>query len=112
MVYIICILPYEYYMDMMYILWLCIWIFVFILVWGRLGSLLLRIEPRGLYPWDIFSCPMGVSIIDIKVCTFSIGVNSFMISSIDFRVILCFGAYLLFLPRFYLLRLSGIFLRY
>ena len=72
----------------------------------------LRIEPRGLYPWDIFSCPMGVSIIDIKVCTFSIGVNSFMISSIDFMVILCFGAYLLFLPRFYPLRLSGIFLRY
>ena len=59
---------------------------------GWLGSLLLRIEPRGLYPWDIFSCPpMGVSIIDIKVCTFSIGVNSFMISSIDFMVILCFG---------------------
>ena len=55
---------------------------------------------------------MGVSIIDIKVCTFSIGVNSFMISSIDFMVILCFGAYLLFLLRFYLLRLSGIFLRY
>lgn len=56
-----------------------------------MGSLLLRIEPRGLYPWDIFSCPMGVSILDIRVCTFSIGVNSFMISSIDFRVILCFG---------------------
>lgn len=34
MIYIICILPYEYYMDMMYILWLCIWIFEFILVWG------------------------------------------------------------------------------
>lgn len=102
MVYIICILPYEYSMGMMYILWLCIWIFEFILVWGWLGSLLLGIEPRGLYPWDIFSCPMGVSIIDIKVCTFSI----------DFMVILCFGAYLLFLPRFYLLRLSGIFLRY
>ena len=32
MVYIICILPYEYYMGMMYILWLCI--FEFILVWG------------------------------------------------------------------------------
>lgn len=60
-------------------------------VGGWLGSLLLRIEPRGLYPWDIFSCPMGVSIIDIRVCTFSIGVNSFMISSIDFRVILGFG---------------------
>ena len=109
-IYITCILPYEYYIGI-YIL-MIVWIFVFILVWGWLGSLLLRIEPRGLYPWDIFSCPMGVSIIDIKVCTFSIGVNSFMISSIDFRVILCFGAYLLFLPRFYLLRLSGIFLRY
>lgn len=34
MVYIICILPYEYYMGLMYILWLCIWIFEFILVWG------------------------------------------------------------------------------
>ena len=43
--------------------------------WDWLGSLLLRIEPRGLYPWDIFSCPMGVSIIDIRVCTFSIGVK-------------------------------------
>ena len=38
-----------------------------------------------------FLLPTGVSIIDIKVCTFSIGVDSFMISSIDFRVILCFG---------------------
>jgi hypothetical protein len=36
------------------------------------------------YTLGIFSpAPMGVSIIDIKVCTFSIDVNSFMISSID-----------------------------
>lgn len=39
MVYIICILPYEYYMGMMYILWLCIWIFEFILVGGREGCI-------------------------------------------------------------------------
>lgn len=90
----------------------CLNICIYSCLGGWLGSLLLRIEPRGLYPWDIFSCHMGVSIIDIKVCTFFIDVNSFMISSIDFRVILCFGSYLLFLPRFYLLRLSGIFLRY
>lgn len=112
MVYIICILPYKYYMGMMYILWLCIWIFEFILVWGevRLGSLLLRIEPRGLYPWDIFSCPMGVSIIDIKVCTFSIGVKLLYDFFYWFHGYSLFGgAYLLFLPRFYLLRLSGNF---
>lgn len=41
MVYIICILPYEYSIDMMYILWLCIWIFEFILVWGCIRSLAL-----------------------------------------------------------------------
>lgn len=39
MVYIICILPYEYYMGMMYILWLCIWIFEFILVGGCIRRL-------------------------------------------------------------------------
>lgn len=38
MVYIICILPYEYYMGMIYILWLCIWIFEFILVGGGVGG--------------------------------------------------------------------------
>ena len=38
MIYIICILPYVYYMGMIYILWLCIWIFEFILVWGRGGG--------------------------------------------------------------------------
>ena len=41
MVYIICILPYEYYIGVMYILWLCIWIFEFILVWGCIRSLAL-----------------------------------------------------------------------
>lgn len=41
MVYIICILPYEYSIGMMYILWLCIWIFEFILVWGCIRSLAL-----------------------------------------------------------------------
>lgn len=84
MVYIICIFlnEYRYIRDCLNI---CIY------SWFGEGSLLLGIEPRGLYPWDIFSWPMGVSIIDIKVCTFSIGVNSFMISSIDFRVILWFG---------------------
>lgn len=42
MVYIICILPYEYYIGMMYnILWLCIWIFEFILVGGCIRSLAL-----------------------------------------------------------------------
>lgn len=52
-----------YYMNEYYI-GICLNIYS---CWG-LGSLLLRIEPRGLYPWDIFSCPpMGVSIIDIKV---------------------------------------------
>ena len=41
---------------------------------------------REDYTLGIFSpAPMGVSIIDIKVCTFSIGVDSFMISSIDFQ---------------------------
>lgn len=90
----------------------CLNICIYSCLGGWVGSLLLRIEPRGLYPWDIFSCPWEYLSQDIKVCTFSIGVNSFMISSIDFRVILCFGAYLLFLLRFYLLRLSGIFLRY
>lgn len=81
--------------------------------WLGLGSLLLRIEPRGLYPWDIFSWPpMRVSIIDIKVCTFSIGVNSFMISSMDFMVILGFGGghIFFFYSRFYLLRLRCSFL--
>ena len=53
-IYITCILPYEYYMGICILR--IVWIFVFILVWGWLGSLLLRIEPRGLYPWDIFSC--------------------------------------------------------
>ena len=41
MVYIVCILPYGYSIGMMYILWLCIWIFEFILVWGCIRSLAL-----------------------------------------------------------------------
>ena len=105
----------------MYSLMNIIWVYVY---WGLFEYLYLFLFGGGWvvffqglsqedYTIGIFSpAPMGVSIIDIRVCTFSIGVNSFVISSIDFRVILCFGAYLLFLPRFYLLRLSGIFLRY
>ena len=78
-----------YIYSLMNIIWVyvyikdCLNIYIYSCLGGWLGSLLLRIEPRGLYPWDIFSCLMGVSIIDIKVCTFSIGVNFFMISSID-----------------------------
>lgn len=50
----------------MYSLMNIIWVYVYwglfeylylFLLGGGLGSLLLRIEPRGLYPWDIFSCP-------------------------------------------------------
>lgn len=89
MVYIICILPYKYYMVMMY---------NYGYVYGYLNLFLLG--------------GRGVSIIDIKVCTFSIGVNSFMISSIDFMVILCFGGISSFSTQILSIGTSGIFLRY
>lgn len=60
MVYIICILPYEYYIGMIvYIMVMYMDICIYSCLGGWLGSLLLRIEPRGLYPWDIFSCLHG-----------------------------------------------------
>lgn len=67
---------------------------------GRLGSLLLRIEPRGLYPWDIFFCPLGVSIIDIKICTFSIGVNSFIFLLLISWLFFVLGHIFFFYPDF------------
>ena len=89
----------EYYIGI-YILRF-VWIFVFIIVGGWLGSLLFkdwakRIIPLGYFllpPWEYLS-------LDIKVCTFSIDRYSFMISSIDFMVILCFGGIFFFYSDF------------
>ena len=51
-----------YYMySLMDIIWVYVYQglfeYLYLFLFGGLGSLLLRIEPRGLYPWDIFSCP-------------------------------------------------------
>ena len=61
MVYIICILPYEYSIGMMYILWLCIWIFEFILVGGlyqkpgfRFRCLNTSLSSDSVYPFAIW----------------------------------------------------------
>lgn len=100
-------------MGMMYIYYGYVYGYLYLFLFGGGWVASFKDWAKRIIPLGYFLLPpMGVSIIGIKVCTFSIGVNSFMISSIDIRVILCFGAYLLFLPRFYPLRLSRIFLRY
>ena len=62
MVYIIYILPYEYSIGMMYILWLCIWIFEFILVWGCIRSLALGSDALILPLVRILYIPVRVGL--------------------------------------------------
>lgn len=93
MVYIICILPYEYSIGMMYILWLCIWIFEFILVWGCIRSLALgsdaliltSLSSDSVYPFAIW---IGM-LLWLEAMTMAFSLD--MVLGFLFMVYLCLG---------------------